>query len=289
MKKVLLSIGTGGILALSISLQHINNGSIESFHQQPHNSGGVAAGKTGAPGEQNCTSCHAGTAQNGANENILTLLDGTNPVTTYTPGQQYTVTLAMSSNPVKKGFQSTALKTGNTMAGSFTGQAGNTTINGSTKKYANHTSTSNTSSTAPAWTWTWTAPAAGSGNVTFYVATNKANNNNNDNGDVIYLSQHIYSEASSAGIDENQTESIQIYFDGNSNSLHANFDALSVNATSLKLIDISGKVINNTTLGTSEIGKNTREIQLNKSLMAGTYIATLEIGRKVYSKKIVVQ
>jgi hypothetical protein len=174
------------------------------------------------------------------------------------------------------------------MAGSFTGQAGNTSINGTTKKYANHTSTSNTSSTL-SWTWNWTAPAAGSGNITFYVATNKTNNNGNDNGDVIYLSQHVFSEASSAGIEETKTESMQIYFDGNSNSIHANFDALSVSATSLKLIDFSGKVIYNTTLGASDIGKNTREIQLNKSLKAGTYIATLEIGRKVYSKKIVVQ
>jgi hypothetical protein len=288
MKKVLLSIGTGGVMTLLISLQHVNNGSIESYHKMPHNSGGAGAGRTGAPGESNCTACHSGTAQDGANENILTILDGTNPVTTYTPGQQYTVALAMTSNPAKRGFQATALTSGNTMAGSFTGQAGNTSINGTTKKYANHTSTSNTSSTL-SWTWNWTAPAAGSGNITFYVATNKTNNNGNDNGDVIYLSQHVFSEASSAGIEETKTESMQIYFDGNSNSIHANFDALSVSATSLKLIDFSGKVIYNTTLGASDIGKNTREIQLNKSLKAGTYIATLEIGRKVYSKKIVVQ
>jgi hypothetical protein len=288
MKKVLLSIGTGGVMTLLISLQHINNGSIETYHKMPHNSGGAGAGRTGAPGESNCTACHAGTAQDGANENILTILDGTNPVTTYTPGQQYTVALAMTSNPAKRGFQATALTSGNTMAGSFTGQAGNTSINGTTKKYANHTSTSNTSSTL-SWTWNWTAPAAGSGNITFYVATNKTNNNGNDNGDVIYLSQHVFSEASSAGIEETKTESMQIYFDGNSNSIHANFDALSVSATSLKLIDFSGKVIYNTTLGASDIGKNTREIQLNKSLKAGTYIATLEIGRKVYSKKIVIQ
>jgi hypothetical protein len=174
------------------------------------------------------------------------------------------------------------------MAGNFTGQAGNTSINGTTKKYANHTSTSNTSSSL-SWTWTWTAPASGTGNVTFYVAANKANNNGNDNGDAIYLSQHIFSEASSAGIEDNKTEALQIYFNGNSNSLHANFDALSVSATSLKIIDLSGKVVFSTNMGSSEIGKNTKEIQLNKSLKSGTYVVTLEIGRKVYSKKIVVE
>jgi hypothetical protein len=288
MKKVLLSIGTCGMITLLISFQHVTNGSIESYHNLPHNSGGAGAGRTGAPGEQNCTACHAGTAQDGANENILTVLSGSTPVTSYTPGQQYTVALVLASNPAKKGFQATALTGTNTMAGNFTGQAGNTSINGTTKKYANHTSTSNTSSSL-SWTWTWTAPASGTGNVTFYVAANKANNNGNDNGDAIYLSQHIFSEASSAGIEDNKTEALQIYFNGNSNSLHANFDALSVSATSLKIIDLSGKVVFSTNMGSSEIGKNTKEIQLNKSLKSGTYVVTLEIGRKVYSKKIVVE
>ena len=287
MKKVLLSIGSCGLLSLLISLQHVNNGSIETFHKKPHNSGGAAAGKTGAPGEQNCTSCHAGTAQSGANENILTLLSGTTPVTSYTPGQQYNVNLSMVSNPAKRGFQATALTSANAMAGTFTAQAGNTSVNGTSKKYANHTSASNTSSTL-SWTWTWTAPASGTGDVTFYVASNKTNNNNNDNGDVIYLSQHVFSEASSAGIEENSQESVSVYFNENSNSIHANFDALSVSSSALKLIDLSGKVVFNTSLGTSEIGKNTKEIQLNKSLKSGTYIVTLEIGRKVYSKKIVI-
>jgi hypothetical protein len=287
MKKVLFSIGSCGVLSLLISLQYVNKGSIETFHKKPHNSSGAAAGKTGAPGEQNCTACHSGTDQDGANENILTLLDGTSPVTSYTPGQQYTVALVMSSNPAKRGFQATALTSANAMAGTFTAQAGITSVNGTTKKYANHTSTSNTSTTL-SWNWTWTAPASGTGDVTFYVATNKTNNNSTTSGDAIYLSQHVFSEESSAGIEENSLELINVYFDGNSNTIHANFDALSVSNIALKLIDLSGKVAFNTTLGASEIGKNTKEIQLNKSLKSGTYIVTFEIGRKVYSKKIII-
>jgi hypothetical protein len=55
------------------------------------------------------------------------------------------------------------------------------------------------------------------------------------------------------------------------------------------MIDLSGKVVYSTNMGSSEIGKNTKEIQLNKSLKSGTYVVTIEIGRKVYSKKIVVE
>ncbi|MFM7667690.1 MAG: choice-of-anchor V domain-containing protein, partial [Bacteroidota bacterium] len=129
MKKVILpSI----FIASSIAIYALRSHSIsnDQFVLAPHNSGGAAAGRTGAPGEQNCTACHAGTAQDGANENVLTLLDGSTPVTTYSPGQQYTVALQMTSDPVKKGFQATALTSTTAMAGTFTGQSGNTNING---------------------------------------------------------------------------------------------------------------------------------------------------------------
>ena len=45
---------------------------LKGFHKAPLNSGGVGPGRTGAPGETSCTGCHAGTAQDGANENVLT-------------------------------------------------------------------------------------------------------------------------------------------------------------------------------------------------------------------------
>jgi hypothetical protein len=288
MKKVILPVSFFGLISVLLSVQSNFSKTIESYHTRPNNSGGAAAGKTGAPGEQNCTACHAGTAQNGASENTLTFLSGTNPITQYVPGQQYTVTLAMSSNPTKKGFQATALTSANAMAGTFTGQAGNTSINGTTKKYANHTSTSNTSTTAPVWTWTWTAPAAGSGNVTFYVASNKANNNNNDNGDVIYLSQHVISEASSAGINEFESETFQVSYDSDANRLTTTFNFYSQSQTSLRLVDLSGKEVLKSSLGLSEIGKNNMTIDLNKTLNKGIYLVTLQIGNKVYSKKIMV-
>jgi len=104
------------------------------YQKSPLNGGGAPAGRSGAPGEQNCTACHSGSVLNGNNENVLTLLNGGNPVTNYTPGQTYTVSLSMSSNPTKKGFQSTALDANNIMAGSFICQAGNTSKKRTKKK-----------------------------------------------------------------------------------------------------------------------------------------------------------
>jgi hypothetical protein len=59
--------------------------------------------------------------ENKITENIFNVLDANNnPVSNYTLGSTYTVTLAMNSNPAKKGFQATALSGSNVMAGTFT-------------------------------------------------------------------------------------------------------------------------------------------------------------------------
>jgi hypothetical protein len=286
MKKILLpSIFFASTLAIYALRNHITLNS--QFTLAPHNAGGASAGKTGAPGEQNCTACHAGTAQDGANENLLTLFDGTTPVTTYVPGQQYTVSLSMNSNPTKRGFQATALTSANFMAGTFTGQAGNTNINGTTKKYANHTSSSNTSST-PSWTWTWTAPSTGSGNVTFYVATNKTNNNGNDNGDMIYLSQHVISEASSSSLEESTfNNNLVAGWNENKNVVNISFQLNKDALVGVNVVDMNGKSVYNKPTFKGSIGKSVIEIPTH-GFSSGVYIVNLFINNKPLSKKVVI-
>ncbi len=286
MKKILLpSIFFASTLAIYALRNHITLNS--QFTLAPHNAGGASAGKTGAPGEQNCTACHAGTAQDGANENLLTLFDGATPVTTYVPGQQYTVSLSMNSNPTKRGFQATALTSANFMAGTFTGQAGNTNINGTTKKYANHTSSSNTSST-PSWTWTWTAPSTGSGNVTFYVATNKTNNNGNDNGDMIYLSQHVISEASSSSLEESTfNNNLVAGWNENKNVVNISFQLNKDALVGVNVVDMNGKSVYNKPTFKGSIGKSVIEIP-SHGFSSGVYIVNLFIDNKPLSKKVVI-
>lgn len=260
---------------------------LKGFHKAPTNSGGAGTGKTGAPGEQNCTACHSGTAQDGANENVLTLLDGSTPVTTYTPGQQYTVALVMSSNPAKRGFQATALTSANAMAGNFTGQAGNTSVNGTTKKYANHTSTSNTSTT-PSWNWTWTAPASGTGDVTFYVATNKTNNNGTTSGDAIYLSQHLFSEESSAGLESvGFNSNVLIGVDNESNKITVSFDLNQMSRMAINVVDLNGKSVYGKNGFNGQIGKNHIDFSTSE-FKSGVYIVNFFIDNKPFSKKVVV-
>ena len=249
------------------------------------NGAGSPVGKTGAPGETSCTSCHSGSAQSGAGENAFVLFNASaTPVTGYVPGQSYAVSVSMNSNPSKKGFQATALDINGNMAGTFTAGL-NTSISGTTKKYANHKSTSNNAATT-AWLWAWTAPSTNVGDVTFYLATNKANGNNTNSGDVIYLSQHII--GSTAGIDEEiVNNNLVIGSNPEKDQIQMGFDALSSESLFFNLVDATGKSVFTKDLGITSIGKNKHAIQLPNELKSGVYFVHLFIGNKAIDKKII--
>lgn len=253
----------------------LSNRSIQKAYK-PSYTNGAPAGKTGAPGEQNCTGCHSGVTQDGSIQNILMVTDGGTPVNSYVPGNTYSINLELASSPNKKGFQSTALTTTNSMAGNFSA-GGNTSINASgSRKYANHTSTSNTGSTG-SWTWSWTAPAINSGNVTFYVASNSANNNAANSGDVIYISEHVISE-SSASIEE-MLPSIEIVsYVPEKNEVYLSLNLFTNSNISFSLVSISGNIVHSENLEPSVEGLNQYSLKLSDDIKRGTYIVLLGVN-----------
>ena len=252
----------------------------------PSNAGGAGAGKTGAPGESNCTACHAGSAQNGSNENTLTVMDGSNPVTAYLPGQTYTVMLAMNSAPNKKGFQSTALTGANNMAGDFSGGS-NTQINSANaREYANHTSASNTSSTT-SWNWSWTAPAVNSGDVTFYVSSNSANNDFGNSGDVIYLSQHVIGEQSTSSVNELQVPTLNtVSFIPENDEIYVSLNSKIQDEIQFSVVDLKGNVVYKRSLGTSSLGLNTYNVAIPSDINSGAFVVKLDVNNQQLTKLI---
>ncbi len=292
MKKNYFIFSVAALALGFISFQRTGNVEVEKFlaKNQHKNANGAPSAKTGAPGENSCTQCHSGTAQSGATENTFVLLSGLTPVTSYTPGATYNVSVSMASAPAKKGFQATALSSSNVMAGTFTGQTvGGTSVSTSGgRKYANHTSTSNTS-TNMAWVWTWTAPATNVGDVTFYVATNKANNNTTDSGDAIYLSQHIV--GSTAGIDDNESVKSNFVagYNAETNAVKIDFTSLTAGEMFFNLVDMNGRSVFNYEMGNAQIGKNATSIKLPNDLKNGIYFVNVFINNTPMSAKIQVQ
>ena len=254
----------------------------------PSNSSGAGAGKTGAPGESNCTACHAGSANTDINGvNVLAVLDGTDPVTAYVPGMTYTVRLKMTLPTDKKGFQATALEdASNDMAGDFLAGP-NTSINSANgRKYANHTSASN-SGAVPGWDWTWTAPISGSGDVTFYVASNLANNNGTTSGDEIWLSQHSISESPSASLsDLTQSSLNNVSFVPGKDEVHVSLNTFENDEVLFSLVDFKGRNVYTTNLGIADSGLNTYNVDLPSDLKAGSFIVKIDVNHHHFTKLI---
>lgn len=293
MKKNYFIFSVAALALGFISFQRTGNVEVEKFlaKNQHKNANGAQSAKTGAPGENNCTQCHTGTPpQSGATENTFVLLSGFTPVTSYTPGATYNVSLSMASAPAKKGFQATALSSSDVMAGTFTGQVvGGTSVSSSGgRQYANHTSASNTSSNMT-WLWTWTAPATNVGDVTFYVATNAANNNTANTGDVIYLSQHIV--GSTAGIDENESVNSNFVagYNAETNAVKIDFTSLNAGEMFFNLVDMNGRSVFTYELGNAQIGKNTTSVKLPNDLKNGVYFVNVFVNNTPMSAKIQVQ
>jgi PKD repeat protein len=155
------------------------------------NSGGAQGGRTNAPGESDCTSCHSGTLQtSGTNYNNISL---TNNFTGggYIPDSTYTITLSYTqSGKSKFGMQLTCLDGSNAMAGSFANKTTATSItssviSGSTRSYVRQTSSSNSGTGGKSWSFEWTAPSTNKGDLTFYTVVNSANGNGSTSGDII--------------------------------------------------------------------------------------------------------
>ena len=286
---VIAVISSIGFLAMQKSgLESVEKFLAKNGHTK--NSAGAPAGKTGAPGEVNCTQCHVGTALDGSVLNQLNVLDGATPVVNYVPGQTYNVSLNLTSGDVKEGFQATVLDGSNVMAGDFpgTGGVGTNVISGSGRDYATHTSSTNNEGNV-FWAWTWNAPAVDMGTVTFYVATNIADGSGDFTGDMIYLSTHVFGSA--AGLIEETADNANFTagYAASNNKVIINFNSLSVGDMFFNLVDLNGKSVFTYKMGESSIGENSEAVVLPGEIKAGIYVVNFFVGNKAMSSKIMIQ
>ncbi|MGJ8661375.1 MAG: choice-of-anchor V domain-containing protein [Bacteroidota bacterium] len=291
MKKNYILTLTLGLSIAIVSWQKSGTVETNKYKKSHRYNSGATAGKTGAPGESNCTECHSGSVQAGTTENMLIVADGSGQVTSYVPGETYTVALAMTSNPSKKGMQATVLTASNQAAGTFATVPGGgvAIISGSGKFYANHTSSSTTSA-FPSWTWTWTAPATNVGPVRFYVATNKANNNGQNSGDIIYLSNHPLN--ATVGIEENKIETVSNFnasFSPENSTVYIQFSSLINGNNHVNIVDMNGRSVLNMNMGTSQIGINKDMIRLPEHVKNGMYVVQYFVDNNPMTKSIVVE
>jgi hypothetical protein len=156
-----------------------------------NNASSPPTGMTGAPGENNCTNCHAGSAITSGSAWDAINIAGL-PANGYAPGTTYTLIInGSSAATAKNGVSLTALSPTNTMAGSFTAGTGNSILIGSGRNYMSHNGAGTSLSS---FSFNWTAPATGVGTVTFYTSFMGTNSNNNNSGDLVYAKSFTVSQ-----------------------------------------------------------------------------------------------
>lgn len=108
------------VLTLTIGLMSfIRSHEMEMKRSKAHFPTGAGFGMSGAPNQDNCSNCHGPEVQSGNSMNVLTMRSGNTVVTEYVPGQTYSLTLEMSVNPAKRGFDAEAFDASNQVVGTF--------------------------------------------------------------------------------------------------------------------------------------------------------------------------
>lgn len=261
-----------------------------AFLAEYKNASGAPAGRTGAPGEQNCTECHAGATQNGDAINKLTLTDAEgNEVTSYIPDSTYTANFFIDDNATKKGFQIVALTvSGNAQAGTMTALTGTTVLTASGRKYATHKSTSNT--TTSGWNFKWKAPSSNQGDVRFYAASNVTNNNGFESGDQIFLSQHTVAYNTLASVEEiSKSMNFSAFYEATTNTINLKFDSKVIGKGFMNLVDLSGKSVYSDHFGDVKIGENNQKVLLPAEIKNGIYIVHMFVNNQSTTYKLMIQ
>ncbi len=276
-KKLLLLIPIAGVLG--IGLLSNTQGKVEKYHKDGiealNFSSNPNLGLTGAPGENNCTQCHAGNTQSAAGTVNLVA------TTEYIVGQTYQFEIGILGSS-DNGFEMTVLDGNGDQAGTFTAGSGTSVASQSGKEYIRHSSKSGF------WTFDWTAPNTDMGSLTAYYAVNKSNNSGSTSGDSIYLGQHVIGSAVSNGISEyeKQDSKIKMYFDENANEVKVKYTLTSNARIQINISDLSGRLVQTTHIGNKGLGIHSENIQLENISNSGIYFVSLFINNNVYNRKI---
>lgn len=260
---------------------------VKNFSKNYHtvlNQAGSPGGRTGAPGDGTCTQCHSGTVQSGSGFNLVTLLDGGNPVTEYEPNTTYEVTVSMATANAKNGFEIVALNPSNTMAGTFaiTDATNTKTITSGGKTRVTHKLAG---TTATSWSFNWTSPATNVGTVTFYMATNQTNSSGSDAGDVIRTSQHPFGSQASLDDVSSKVET-SIGYQASTNSLNIQLNSKVDGSVFVNVVDLNGKSVFTENVGKISAGESSLAVRLNNELNSGIYMINVSVDNNMTMKKV---
>ena len=242
--------------------------------------------RTGSPlGDSFCADCHSSGRYSTSLQ--VEMLDGTTPVTSYTPNKKYTLqvkVVAGSGTPAGYGYQTTVLQSGtNNQAGTLgPATTGQRVITLGGRQYAEHTRVS----VSNVFQMAWTAPASGTGNINVYAA-GLAANGSGSSGDGAAKNALALTEATSTALPSAKKlpVSIKVYPNPVIESALLEINgALKTNRLWVELIDAQGRKVQKQQLQYS--GQNA-QIKLDfQDLPHGNYWARVSDGERLQTVSI---
>lgn len=163
-------------------------------------------GRTGSPGEQNCTNgCHNAHPAN-SGPGSITLQSTGMPTNQYTPGQTYNMSVTVSHTGFGLfGFGVEAVVVHDTNTAGIlirtdmaSTQFKYTTLAGKARTNLVHTLNGGATLNSKVFNFNWTAPQQGTGDVKFYFAGVAGDGDGSTNGDWVYLSSQFFTESGCA-------------------------------------------------------------------------------------------
>jgi hypothetical protein len=254
-----------------ISNYHNDNIEAVNFTSNP------PTGKTGAPGEGNCTDCHSGSTMSGDGVVFFTVGGGPG----YMPGSTYPITVSTISG-TKNGFELTILDGDENFQGSFTAGDNSSLATGGGVDYIRHSASDGVLS----WTFDWTAPDADAGELTAYYCVNISNDNGSSSGDEIFLGNTSI-PMFNVGVEENELDrAYAVFYNSQTSELNLNYSLLKEAKVLLNIQDLSGKLIQYYDFGYQGSGDYSEKLTLTNVDAQGIYLISLFINNQVFNRKI---
>ena len=289
---------------------------ITGYHAGPGTNGYDCTGAETALGNPvGCTGggCHAVSATSGIAVTIE--LDSAGiPTTHYKGGMNYTVKIKGTNNTTSSlprfGFQMGSIKGSSSVAtptdaGTWSmtcppnthysaPQAGNFVV-GVVEQSTQLTPTTGNGAQGTTYveSFSWTAPAAGTGTISFWAALMGVNNNGSqDAGDLWNTNHAVISEwtSSTAVNDLSQNKfDVNVFPNPVSDYLELVYTLSERSTVSVKLIDLSGKMVADLLNETQPAGNQTMNLKLPDGLGKGIYFLRTNFNNDQIVKKIVVE
>lgn len=206
------------------------------------------AGRTGSPGEQDCTGCHTSFSVN-SGPGSITISSPNLTNWQYVPGQTYQidVTVAHAGMPLF-GFGFEALRTSNnsnggtlTISNSAQTQLKSVSVQGNNRTNVVHKENGGLTNDLHTFSFNWTAPATNIGNIMFYTAGNASNNQNDSLGDYIYKTSQLVTPFVS-GIEELLNDNGLVIYPNPSTDYFEIASTTDNQIVAIKLYDLNGKL-----------------------------------------------